>query len=72
MVKTGGLRCPVHTNDVHFDESGNPVSSNHLFMDGTEIFNFTLEMVPELTNDTLKVNSLKKDDIDLFCISPGK
>lgn len=66
IVKTGGLRCPVVAKDIHFDESGNPVSSDHLFMDGTEIFNFTLEMVPELTDDTLKVNSIKKENIDLF------
>ena len=66
IVKTGGMRCPVQTSDIHFDESGNPVSSDHLFMDGTEIFNFTLEMVPELTVDTLKVNFVVKEDIDLF------
>jgi 3-oxoacyl-[acyl-carrier-protein] synthase-3 len=66
IVKTGGLRCPAEANDIHYDESGNPVSSDHLFMDGTEIFNFTLEMVPELTDDTLKVNSIKKENIDLF------
>jgi 3-oxoacyl-[acyl-carrier-protein] synthase-3 len=66
IVKTGGLRCPAQANDFHLDESGNPVSSDYLFMDGAEIFNFTLEMVPELTTDTLKVNSIQKDDIDLF------
>jgi 3-oxoacyl-[acyl-carrier-protein] synthase-3 len=66
IVKTGGMRCPVQTSDIHFDESGNPVSSDHLFMDGTEIFNFTLEMVPELTVDTLRVNSIDKENIDLF------
>lgn len=66
IVRTGGLRCPTATKDLHFDESGNPVSPNHLFMDGAEIFNFTLEMVPELTNETLNVNSFNKDDIDLY------
>jgi len=66
MVKTGGLRFPQEENDLHFDESGNPLSSDHLFMDGAEIFNFTLEMVPELTIDTLNANFLEKDEIDLF------
>jgi len=66
IVKTGGLRFREKINDLHYDESGNPVSSDHLYMDGTGIFNFTLEMVPELTRETLKLNSLEKDDIDLF------
>ena len=66
MVKTGGLRCQRKEDDLHFDESGNPLSSDHLFMDGAEIFNFTLEMVPELTIDTLNANFLEKDEIDLF------
>ena len=35
-------------------------------MDGTEIFNFTLEMVPKLVEETLIANQLLKSDIDLF------
>jgi 3-oxoacyl-[acyl-carrier-protein] synthase III len=66
IVRSGGLRNPKSLNDLRFDEGDNPVSSDHLFMDGTEIFNFTLEMVPELVNDTLRVNFIKRDEIDLF------
>jgi len=66
IVKTGGLRYREKINDFHYDESGNPVSSDHLYMDGSGIFNFTLEMVPELTRETLKINSMEQDDIDLF------
>lgn len=66
MVKSGGLRNPERQNDLSFDESNNPKSSDHLFMDGSEIFNFTLEAVPLLVEDTLKKNGLQKDEIDLF------
>jgi 3-oxoacyl-[acyl-carrier-protein] synthase III len=60
------LRIPDKVNDLSFDESDNPVSSDHLFMDGTGIFNFTLEMVPELVNETLIKNQLSKEDINQF------
>lgn len=66
IVKTGGLRHPAKMNDLQFDESGNPSSSDYLYMDGTEIFNFTLEMVPLLVEQTLDKNKLSKEDIDLF------
>lgn len=66
IVKTGGHNHPEKMNDLIFDDSGNPVSSDHLYMDGTEIFNFTLEMVPILVEQTLQKNSLTMDEIDLF------
>jgi 3-oxoacyl-[acyl-carrier-protein] synthase-3 len=66
MVQTGAMRHLLPKNDLRFDESESPVSSDHLFMDGTEIFNFTLEMVPELVKDTLGHNRLQQDDVNLF------
>jgi len=66
IVKSGGLRSPEKINDLTFDESGNPLSSDHLFMDGTGIFNFTLDMVPLLVDDTLSANNLNKEDINQF------
>lgn len=66
MVKTGGLRYPLQMNDLNFDENSNPLSSDHLFMDGSRIFNFTLEMVPALVEQTLQKNNLLFTDINLF------
>lgn len=66
IVKTGGVRCRAPKYDLTKDESGNPVSSDHLYMDGSEIFNFTLQMVPVLVNETLKINNKKLEEIDLF------
>jgi 3-oxoacyl-[acyl-carrier-protein] synthase-3 len=66
IVKTGACRNPLPTNDLHFDDSGNPVSSDYLYMDGPEIFNFTLERVPALVEETLAVNQLAQPDIHLF------
>ena len=35
-------------------------------MDGSKIFNFTLSVVPELVNDILAKNSMRKDEVDYF------
>lgn len=66
IVKTGGLRYQNKANDLRFDESSNPCSSDYLFMDGSEIFNFTLGAVPILVEDTLRKNKLKQSDVSLF------
>jgi 3-oxoacyl-[acyl-carrier-protein] synthase-3 len=53
IVKGGGARNPD-------EKAGN------LFMDGPTIFNFTLEAVPPLVQETLKRNSLEFDDVSCF------
>lgn len=65
IVKTGGHRHPDKKNDLEFFE-GNPVSSDFLFMEGSEIFNFTLAAVPALVENTLNMNEIKQSEIDLF------
>ena len=42
------------------------VRDGKLFMDGPEIFNFTLDIVPKTMIDVLEKNSLVQDDIDLY------
>lgn len=66
IVKTGAMRYPEAANDLKFDENGNPCSSDYLYMNGAEIFNFTLKSVPSMVRDTLLKNHLEKDEIDLF------
>ena len=66
IVKTGMSRCPDSKNDVSFDEDGNPVSSDHLYMNGSEIFSFTQSNVPKVVKDTLAKNSIEKEDVDMF------
>lgn len=66
IVKTGGFRNPSPLNDLLMDESGNPKSSDHLFMDGSEILKYTLDYFPPLVVDTLAKNNMEQKDIDLF------
>ena len=64
MVKSGGMRFREQFNDLQFEENGNPLSSDHLYMNGSEIFNFTIDAVPPLIEDTLLKNQLSRDDVD--------
>lgn len=66
IIKSGGSKHPNRLDDLIFDENENPISSDHLYMNGSEILNFTLDAVPNLVSQTLLNNSVLKDDIDLF------
>ena len=64
--KTGAMRHYQLMNDFHEDENGTPLSSDHLFMDGKAIFDFTSDIVPPMIDETLKKNNLTVDDVDLY------
>lgn len=66
IIKSGGARIPYKVNDLTFDENGNPVSSDFLHMNGSEIFTFTQRNVPKVVNEVLEKNNLSKEDIDIF------
>ena len=66
IVRNGGMRQPDTLGDLAFDESGNLTSSDYLYMNGGEIFNFTAEAVPVLVDQVLEKNYLTKEDIQLF------
>tara|TARA_Y100000389_G_scaffold160828_1_gene163117 strand:+ start:1679 stop:2590 length:912 start_codon:yes stop_codon:yes gene_type:complete len=42
----------------------NDINNNSLFMDGNKLFNFSLNTVPNLINELIKKNKLKKIDLD--------
>ena len=66
IVKSGAAFHPSKYEDLHWDESGNPISSDYLYMNGGEIFTFTIEKVPMLITQTLSKNNLTLSDINLF------
>jgi 3-oxoacyl-[acyl-carrier-protein] synthase-3 len=61
IVAAGGARNPVAAGAV----AGSPDPAC-LFMNGPEIFNFTLKAVPKLVSQVLAKASLAINDIDLF------
>lgn len=66
IVKSGAARMPESQNDLTFDKNGSPVSSDHMYMNGAQIFVFTQRIVPTLVKDVLAKNNLSQEDIDLF------
>lgn len=67
IVPAGGARepfCPAAPEET--DRSGNVRTRNNLFMDGMEIFNFTLGIVPETLSRVLARNGLAQEEIDLY------
>lgn len=64
--KTGAMRHYQPLNDFHEDENGTPLSSDHLFMDGKAIFDFTSDIVPPMIDETLQKNNLTAEDVDLY------
>ncbi len=66
IVKTGGSRNPQKVGDLTFDENGNPISSDYLYMNGSAIFSFTQKNVPIVVKKTLENNGISKDDVSMF------
>lgn len=66
IVKTGASRNPEKSNDLTFDDNGNPISSDYLYMNGSEIFNFTQKNVPLVVKDILLKSDKTIEDINLF------
>lgn len=68
IIPSGGMRLrpSLETAVEITDDSGNTRSQNHLFMDGMEIFNFTIDTVPRTVTETLAKNGMAKEDVDLF------
>jgi 3-oxoacyl-[acyl-carrier-protein] synthase III len=68
IVPAGGLRMP-HSDEsslVVEDDQGNFRSQDNLYMNGSEIFTFTLKSVPKAVNDLLVLSGRSLEDIDLF------
>jgi 3-oxoacyl-[acyl-carrier-protein] synthase-3 len=66
ILRNGAARNPEKTGIIKFDENNIPVSSDYIYMNGSEIFSFALAEVPSLVENTLVKNDIKKEDIDLF------
>lgn len=66
IVKTGGSRQSEKSDEVGFDEGGYVNAPDYLYMDGTGIFNFTLEAVPTMVTQLLEKNMLVKEQVDEF------
>jgi 3-oxoacyl-[acyl-carrier-protein] synthase-3 len=70
IVDAGGARrpCDAASAAEHRDANGNVRSADHLYMNGAEVFAFTLREVPAAIDALLHKAGLAKDDIDYFVL----
>jgi 3-oxoacyl-[acyl-carrier-protein] synthase-3 len=70
IVKGGGLRERNNQklNEEFVDAFGNTRTEASLYMNGQDIFSFTLRSVPQLIKDVLAKNELTPEQIDLFIL----
>jgi len=70
IVPDGGMKNPYKDSsyDEYEDKSSNIRTPSNLYMDGNNIFLFTLSKVPKLYSKVLEKESLTKDDIDIFIL----
>lgn len=68
IVPSGGMAHPrsAETAKEETDEAGNVRSMDNLYMNGPEIFSFTLRAVPDMVRQTLEKNELSAEEIDLY------
>lgn len=66
IIQSGASRHKLLFNEISLNESGNPISGDYLYMDGGEIFNFTIDVVPKCMKQTLLKNGVEQTDISLF------
>jgi 3-oxoacyl-[acyl-carrier-protein] synthase-3 len=67
ILKNGGYRHKeLSGKDVRNDDTAYVRNDNYLFMNGTEIFNFTVKTIPELIKNTLEKEKINLNEIELF------
>lgn len=66
IVKTGAARYKAPTGNSSVDEDGHIRFDDFLYMNGSAVFNFTLEVVPPLVSSVIQKNSLQPDEIDYY------
>ena len=65
IIPNGGLRARYEKNALEKEgPKGSFRTDNNLFMDGPEVFNFTIENIPKLVSGVLKKNNRQLDDLD--------
>lgn len=66
IVPSGGMRSPISDKDLQeeTDEYGNTRHQKNLYMNGPEVFNFTLREVPKSVNGFLEKNELALKDFN--------
>jgi 3-oxoacyl-[acyl-carrier-protein] synthase III len=66
IVPNGAGRRPAVQNPALITDVSGVRTDNHLYMNGPEIFNFTLRVVPDVVQKCLERISWTLEEVDLF------
>lgn len=66
IVETGASRKKEKTGVESIDDDGHVRREDYLYMDGSAIFNFTLEAIPTMMKGILKKNGMEQDEINYY------
>lgn len=66
ILETGAARKRDATGKVTVDEDGHQKFDDYLYMNGSAIFNFTLDAVPSMMKEILAKNKLDKEQVDYY------
>lgn len=66
IVKSFGARQRYASGIESMDDDGHIRRDDYLYMNGSAIFNFTLDTVPAMMNDLLKKSGIERNDVDFF------
>lgn len=66
ILRTGAAREPLPNGKESVDEEGHVRRDDYLYMNGSEVFNFTLDIVPPMMQNVLSRNNLDQDAVDYF------
>lgn len=69
IVEDSGLKNKINFNSFedYIDEEGNINSKNCLKMNGAKVFNFTVDNVPNIIEETLIYTKMNKEEISNYC-----
>ena len=69
IIVDGGLKNKIScvSFEDYVDEDGNINSKNCLKMDGAKVFNFTIDNVPNIVEETLTYTKINKEEISNYC-----
>lgn len=75
IIPAGGMRIPysAQTEVMVKDEAGNTRNQNHIFMDGTEVYNFVMHEVPPMFSELFETYGMTFSQVDYFmCHQPNR
>lgn len=66
IVRTGAAKVRERTGMEEVDPDGHIRRDDYLYMNGSEIFNFTLDAVPPMINQLMEKNKMASQDIGFY------